>query len=348
MPKMKKHHHAEELMYPAVKQYFLKQQSCTKAVADLPDGDSKIHLSHNLHKRDIDVVGIEESDSRYTVHIAEGKLFANGHAFEQCIHQLASVRDYADYLWAFVPKSQWMSLTEKDRKKNLKLVKDQGMGLLWVDVDANKCEAVRDADRNKEVDEDDRKTLLEEIGLGKALRFPSIPTLGTDAAINAAKTMALMCMVEYVYKEIMGPKKSFNLSWYFDDISEAATYARDEHWFITGDYAKDGPLGVELDPFGCYLDDGVPVAWICMEVSKDKMLAEAKTSTALWSHWYWDVENAFDVVPVGDVEAVASMRKDSTNFYLLRRIELMGRNVQDVKKEMTQILKRHPSKQKGL
>jgi len=229
-------------------------------------------------------------------------------------------------------------LPEKDRERNVKLVRKQGAGLLLVDPEANHCEQIAGASKNEDINDEERESLLAQIGLQGELRFPHIETLGTQAAHIAAKTMALMCMVEFAYREIAGKTKPFHLSW-FDDIHDAEKSARTEHWFHTGHYPNG--VGLELDPFGEYLNDGVPVAWVCKEVSKDKMLAEAKAPNGLWSHCYWEEgEGDTKMVLVGDTGALSAMGHDCESFYLMRRIPLVGRTVSDVREEMRRIFKK--------
>jgi hypothetical protein len=91
---------------------------------------------------------------------------------------------------------------------------------------------------------------------------------------------------------------------------------------------------IALDPFGCYLGDGVPVVWIFKVITKERLLAEKRPSK--WTHWI--DEDEWSTVPVGDV-ASAQTFSDGDNLYLARRVEVVGRAVSDVKNELTPFLK---------
>lgn len=296
MPKKRKD--SEEAMYPVVKRHFLKMH-CTKVVADLPDESWKAHIPRNDHLRDVDVIAVESQDSTTkSIHVAEGKRLTTGHAFEQCLLQLNSVRGSADFLWAFLPKDQWVRLSEKDIQKNLALVRKEGIGLIVVDTEANRCEVIREATRNQDVDEEDRQLLLGKIGLEGELKFPVVEVLGTVAAEKAMQAISLMCMVEFIFREIIpGAKKKFYLTEYYDNIRDAAE-ASTKHgaWFATGHWFRDD-MCIDFDPFGRYLADGVPVVWICKVATKERLLAEKRPSK--WTHWL--DEDEWSMVPVGDV-----------------------------------------------
>jgi hypothetical protein len=328
----KKRKGREEEMYPVVKQHFLTMD-CTNVVADLPGESWKPHIPRNDHFRYVDVIAVEPRDpKRNAIHIAEGKRLTTGHAFEECVHQLNSVRTSADFLWAFLPRDQWANLSEKDTRKNLSLLRKHGMGLILVDVEAARCDVVRQAVRNQDAEDEDRRSLLAKIGLGVELRFPFIEVLGTAGAQNAMRALALMCAVEFIFRQFAPwTKKRFTLTEFYDDIHEAMEAStEDGAWFVTGRWFRDD-MSIDLDPFGLFLEDGVPVVWIFQSVTKERLLAEK--GPGQWTHWFVDEV----IVPVGDVTAAKAF-SDSDECYLARRIEIMGRAVSDVKRDLAAFL----------
>ena len=91
----------EQDMYAAVKGWFESSRKCVVVTADLATDKTKVRVERNARKRDIDVTALEAASDGLKVHLAEGKLLARGHSFEERLGQAESVKAYGDSFGSF-------------------------------------------------------------------------------------------------------------------------------------------------------------------------------------------------------------------------------------------------------
>jgi hypothetical protein len=251
----------ERALYPPVKQWFKAERGCDVAVADTPKDKLKVRLPRNLKKREIDVVALEPTArERSVVHLAEGKLFADGQSLETCLNQAESVRAVGDFAWVFFPKRDWDKVPEKERRHNEQLVTARGMGLLL--VKGKSCEARILAPSNPHKDENSVAEVFEALGESRDAVFPPVSVLGAAEAQRAAGTMALVAMVKDIVSQIL------NCRW--EDSGHDGGHVRRGFYIVWSDVEED--VYPEIDPWGGYLRDGIPALWLWQNITVPQLL----------------------------------------------------------------------------
>lgn len=150
----------EEKMYPVVRDYLSRAKGCKQVFMDsIESSENRIHLPRGLCKRDPDIIAIHNNGR---IFIAEGKLLSrSGKAFEECIEQLESLRQFGDFFYAFIPKTDWEKLTPADVTHYKDILHEKGFGLLLVDisVDCEECLEKIPPQLNKKIDQGNKAIL---------------------------------------------------------------------------------------------------------------------------------------------------------------------------------------------
>jgi len=330
----------EREMYCAVRQYFIEALDCTKAVADLPEEKIKIHLLRNLTKREPDVIGIR-SDGRIIV--AEGKMLSRGsQPFETCLSQAMSLKVYADYCDVFFPKDEWQALSPHDKKYNRHSVSQRGIGIILVDSKGN-CDAIVKHQYNPEADPEKQQEVREAIGDVKNEPIARSPHLSPEAAAAANSLLSVLSVVqEEIVTEAMsevfgGKAKSYAEP--FEDISGWTVSDGTDGCILSQHYNKDTTVGVEIDPFGRYTEDGKASLWIFVDIElKQLRHVLANRPPVFGTHIYFGEPEV--TMPIFDirVEMITSDKDLQTGIQMAHRVEVLGRDPEGLKAELIQLL----------
>jgi hypothetical protein len=287
------------------------------------DGDEKyLYLPKNSRIRKVDVVALRNPDGSVPqVDLVEAKLLARGHSFDACVNQLDSIRDSGDRLWAGFAEDEWESLSDADRRRNEKKLSDHGCGLLLVS-DGN-CYPRIKAPQNADVTEDGRSEVLKQLGFAKDIFMPAAQTLGITEAKKAGGIMALTCMIADVLQELEHRKVNFQKYW---------GDAYDEDCVVGGWYVPNldlsGKVFCELDPFGCFLGDGLPVAWVEVAITLEETYSRLERESDFGTHIFLENDRAeWRTIALSDGRNAIKYWADRgfTVGNLLHRIEILRR-----------------------
>ncbi|MCX5778743.1 MAG: hypothetical protein NTU66_05980 [Elusimicrobia bacterium] len=318
-------------MYPVIEEYFLKTLKCDKV---FKDGDETfLSLKKNLRKGEVDLTALEDvEESNCKIHLVEAKSFAKRHSFQECLHQITAIKDSGNYLWVAFPEREWESLNEKEKKENITEIKEKGLGLLL--VNENVCYPEIKSPLNK-ISEENKNTVLEHLGLFAGDTYlPIVETLGGEECKKAARIMLLMEMVENCVKEITKKMKV--------DTQEGNEDSFTKYFYNTSIYLSDH-VGIEFDPFSCYLRDSAPSVWVWLlfndSSTKNDFEKYLNSKTLFGTHILLD-NNDWDwkIIPIHDRNQVALplIKKGFTNIWFGNRIEINGRHKESLKKDMEQ------------
>jgi len=316
-------------MYPAVKKYLTRQQGCEFAYADLPDDDVKLRVSRNHCVREIDVVAIKNPHSQdFRIHLAEGKTFAKGHSFEECLNQLDSVSGYGDYLWAFFPAKSWQQLSKTDRDLNETKLRKKGFGLFLIEDD--RCDEQIPASLNLGVIAAQKNQVLIDLRLRSDSTLPVPEPLAFQEA-RRAETAVILCgkmrtVVETAIKEALRQRRKCR--WCDLDGCFLAAVWGGKPWY-----------SVQIEPFGHSLEDGRPVIWIWLnleDLKKEVSVGDADFGTHVYLEY--PSEGNDKTVLVQDFKS--GSHGAPRNLFLGHRVELIGRTTEAIKKDLVTLLRR--------
>jgi hypothetical protein len=323
----------EAEMYPIIRDYFLTKVKCDNVFVD---GEGGVRLEKNLHIGKIDLAALKNPASKdCEIHLIEAKLFAKRHSFAACVNQITAVRDSADRLWVAFPEAQWKSLRETDRQRNANKLSDSAVGLLLVTSEG--CYPEIDAPLNPERSRLGRTEVLEHLGFLSDPFLPQVSSLGLVEAKNAAGTMALTCMVADILYEIEHKRVTFH---------RYAGYLYNDDFVTNGWFVPivelSGSLYCELDPFGRLLGDGVPAAWVEVDVPIGTIVARLDRGSGFGTHVYLDDGKwQWKTIPVADgTHAVKHWINGGLNetANLCVRVEIVGRMKSSLKSDLERVI----------
>jgi hypothetical protein len=320
----------ESDMYPIIKDFFLK--SCDKVFVD------GVRLRKNLRIGRVDVTALENPDGVASqIHLIEAKSFAKRQSFEECVNQLEAVRDSGDRLWAAFPENQWNSLKETERRGNVKKLNEHGFGLLL--LNPTQCYPEINAPPNGKVTEAGRAEVLQQLGFATDLFMANVQTLGVAEARKAGSIMALISMVADILNEVESKRVGFQRYWGFEYDKDCVSAG----WYVPNVELK-GQVFCELDPFGCFLGDGVPTAWVGVVMPLDKVFARVKRGPGFGTHVYLDDSEGYNwkTIPIVDgIEAIEYWADRGLNdgVNLIQRIEVLGRMKSSLKSDFDRVIK---------
>lgn len=319
----------EAKMYPYVKEYLKKRYGCDPVYADLPADKFKVRVPRNLQEREIDVVGVTKRGTDFHVHLAEGKAFKKGTSFEECINQIEAVATYGDYLWVFFPKEEWDRLDAKERNFNEDRIRQKNFGLIL--VSKGKCEEPIPARPNQSVDAEKREEVLRQIGLVEDNDFPPIETLSSKDAMLAASAVALCTCVTLLFKE----GKTSKFTWDYTDHEYI------KHGWFSPSWDCGNNVIVEMDPFGRYLMDGKPVAWVFIEYDEKGLNSFLLKEQTFGTHCFFDNEKwSWKTIPLADLSksVISNLKQQGYDSYIGHAVDLVGRNPNKLKDELKRLI----------
>lgn len=327
---------SEASLYKPVKEWFLKHRGCEDAVADLPDETRKVRLNANLRIGEIDVVAIESvRKGRRLVHIAEGKRFCKRESFSNCLAQADAVRRYADFLWVFFPKADWLAVPSNDRQANEEAVRKHGFGLLL--VSGKNCEVAIDAPKNQDVVDSYAANVFAALEVSAVNTVPFVPPLGVMTADYAASLSALTRGLETLISGALDSTVAWDDDWGFDAV---------EHQFYVSTLELERCY-VVVDPFARYLKDGIPAVWILRTISRtvfDRLMTSGKLrgSHVMFDNDLWD----WEVIAAGDLTAEQARRllvdgfgQQEGTLNLMRYVPVLGRPQNAVQRDVIDAVK---------
>lgn len=193
---------------------------------------------------------------------------------------------------------------------------------------------------NPDRKESERAKVLESLGFPRNPFLPRVGGLGGVQTQQAAGLMALTCMVAEMLYEIEGARKrkrvTFHDNWGTPYDDDSVTHG----WFLPYFELSESAF-CELDPFGRLMGDGVPVAWIGVEVPIESILAGLDGGFGFGTHVFVEGEWDWKMIPVTDgSEAVKYWvdhdLKDSSSLYV--RVEIGGRMKSALKSDLQRVI----------
>jgi len=150
--------------------------------------------------------------------------------------------------------------------------------------------------------------------------------------------MALTCMVAEILYEVERKKVSFQR---FED------YLYDDDFVSKGWYVPNvelaGSVHSELDPFGCFMQDGVPVVWVAVVAPVEKIHARLEHASGFGTHVYLDDgEWQWKTIPIADGKQAIDHWMDrglNVNVNLSVRLEILGRMRSSLKSDLERVIK---------
>jgi len=243
----------ESDLYKPVARFLQRQYGCK--VTWIAGSGTDLAFAAGFGKRKLDVVACKLGplEGEGEVHLAEAKLLnLPTHGFEETKNQLDSFRRYADYLWAVFPAERWSSAVANHDHWTSEL-REKGYGLLL--VDEGRVELKSSAQRNSDVDQKAKKSVLDALLKEEPDEPMRIPTLASETAETAMRAAAR------VFEIMSGPVregigKTRRKSTFPDSYGES-----DTPFFVIGG-AGDGKCYIQGDPFSTYLKDGRALIWV--------------------------------------------------------------------------------------
>ena len=178
----------ESDLYKPVARFLQRQYGCK--VTWIAGSGTDLAFAAGFGKRKLDVVACKLGPLKWEgeVHLAEAKLLnLPTHGFEETKNQLDSFRRYADYLWAVFPAERWSSAVANHDHWTSEL-REKGYGLLL--VDEGRVELKSSAQRNSDVDQKAKKSVLDALLKEEPDEPMRIPTLASETAETAMRAAA--------------------------------------------------------------------------------------------------------------------------------------------------------------
>lgn len=261
------------------------------------------------------------------VHLVEGKLLnIPTHGFEETRSQLDTWRPYADRLWCVFPKDAWMKASTNHARWHAELT-ERGYGLLL--ASGSDVQQLIVARPNGSVDPHKRRD-LELAVRGNEHERVELPLLSARDAASAVqivtRCLEIVDGLKLLFKKQQRP-------------DEPHWDSRPIPWLLFVGF-RVGDVSVEPDPFGSYLQDGVPViaVWRNFDNGNDLKRCIATIESVTEALVYQERDDGmWECAPLN--EWTRSYRTDDNRCAVGRLIRIGGRSIESVRADCDALVK---------